>query len=218
MLRELHAAWRRLARRPGYAALSIAVLGVGLGVVVFLFSLINTLILTPLPLPHADRLMAVGELNRGNGGADTGIGIGDIDTEQYLRLAAALRGVDATGGYLGVGASLDTGAGATRLDGVRLTASMLDLLGVRPLLGRGLLVTDDQPGAPPVVLLGEDLWRHAYGADPPSSAAPCASTATGPPWSAWCRPVSPSSVTIPNCGCRYAWTRRTARTSTWSRG
>ncbi|MCX7513967.1 ADOP family duplicated permease [Frateuria sp. STR12] len=167
LLRELHAAWRRLARRPGYAALSIAVLGVGLGVVVFLFSLINTLILTPLPLPHVDRLMAVGELNRGNGSAgDTGIGIGDIDTDQYLRLAASLRGVDATGAYLGVGVSLDTGAGATRMDGVRLTASMLDLMDARPLLGRSLLAMDDQPGASPVVLLGEDLWRHAFGADP----------------------------------------------------
>jgi len=50
LLRELQGAWRRLARRPGYAALSVAVLGVGLGVVVFLFSLINTLILAPLPL------------------------------------------------------------------------------------------------------------------------------------------------------------------------
>jgi len=167
LLRELHAAWRRLARRPGYAALSIGVLGVGLGVVIFLFSLINTLILTPLPLPHADRLMAVGELNRGNGSAgDTGIGIGDIDTDQYLRLAASLRGVDATGGYQGVGVSLDAGAGATRMDGVRLTASMFDLLGARPLLGRGLQAADDRPGAPPVVLLGEDLWRHAFGADP----------------------------------------------------
>lgn len=167
LLRELQAAWRRLAHRPGYAALSIAVLGVGLGVVVFLFSLINTLILTPLPLPYGDRLMAVGELNRGNGSVgDTGIGIGDLDTDQYLRLAASMRGVDATGGYLGVGVSLDTGGGATRMDGVRLTASMMDLLGARPLLGRGLLATDDQPGAPPVVLLGEDLWRHAFAADP----------------------------------------------------
>ena len=50
LLRELQGAWRRLARRPGYAALSVAVLGVGLGVVVFLLSLINTLILAPLPL------------------------------------------------------------------------------------------------------------------------------------------------------------------------
>ena len=167
LLRELHAAWRRLARRPGYAALSVTVLGVGLGVVVFLFSLINTLMLTPLPLPHADRVMAVGELDRGNGGVgDTGIGIGDIDTDQYLRLAGSLHGVEVSGGYLGVGVSLDSGAGATRVDGVRLTASMLELLGARPLLGRDLLPSDDRPGAPPVVLLGEHLWRHGFGADP----------------------------------------------------
>ena len=166
-IRELTTAWRRLARRPGYAALSIAVLGVGLGVVLFLFSLINTLMLHPLPLPQADRLMAVGELQRAGGGiGDTGIGIGDLDSVQYLRLKDALHGIDAVGAYRDVGVSLDAGAGATRYYGARLSASMLDLLDARPLLGRGFAPSDDAPGAPPVVLLGENLWRHALGADP----------------------------------------------------
>lgn len=167
LLRELHTAWRRLARRPGYAALSIAVLGVGLGVVLFLFSLINTLMLHPLPLPQADRLMAVGELNpSGNGIGDTGIGIGEIDTDQYLRLKDTLHGVDATGAYRDIGVSLDTGAGAARYGGAQLSASMMDMLDVRPLLGRSFSAADDRPGAPPVILLSESLWRHALGADP----------------------------------------------------
>lgn len=167
LIRELRNAWRRLGKRPGYAALSIAVLGVGLGVVLFLFSLINTLVLRPLPLPHAERLMAVGELHPGNRGVgDTGNGIGDIDTEQYLALQESLHGVDRVGAYLGIGVSLDNGTGATRYDGGRLTASMMDILGIEPLLGRGFEPADDRPGAPPVVLLGEALWRRAFGADP----------------------------------------------------
>jgi predicted permease len=160
-------AWRRVARRPGYAVLSIAVLGVGLGVVLFLFSLINTLMLHPLPLPQAGRLMAVGELQRASGGiGDTGIGIGNLDNLQYLRLKEALHGAEAVGAYREVGVSLDAGAGATRYDGSRLSASMMDLLDVRPLLGRGFVASDDVPGAAPVVLLGENLWRHALAADP----------------------------------------------------
>ena len=84
ILRELRNAWRRWYRRPGYAALSIAVLGVGLGVVLFLFSLVNTLMLRPLPFPQPERLVAIGELRDAGGGAgDSGSGMGAIDSEQY---------------------------------------------------------------------------------------------------------------------------------------
>ena len=57
VVNEFRNAWRRWCRRPGYATLSVAVLGVGLGVVLFLFSLVNTMILQPLPFPQAQRLM-----------------------------------------------------------------------------------------------------------------------------------------------------------------
>ena len=93
ILRELHSAWRRWCRRPGYAALSIAVLGVGLGVVLFLFSLVNTLMLQPLPFPQPERLVGIGELHDTSGGAgDSGNGIGDIDSEQYRLLHDGLVG------------------------------------------------------------------------------------------------------------------------------
>src|SRR6185437_16627401 len=73
IMREFRGAWRRLLKRPGYAVLSIAILGVGLGVVLFLFSLVNTMILQPLPFPQAQRLMAVGETS------SNGYGIWAID-------------------------------------------------------------------------------------------------------------------------------------------
>lgn len=160
IMRELQQAWRRLARRPGYAALSIAVLGVGLGVVLFLFSLINTLILQPLPFPHADRLVAVGEARA------RGIGINRIDSDQYLLLKGKLHSVDAMGAYADVGLRLNSGAGAIRYRGYRLTASMMELLGVKPLLGRGFVAADDRPGAARVLLLSETLWRQVFKADP----------------------------------------------------
>ncbi|HWU75328.1 MAG TPA: hypothetical protein VN043_02395, partial [Rhodanobacter sp.] len=76
IVREFRGAWRRLLKRPGYAALSVGVLGVGLGLVLFLFSMVNSLILQPLPFAHADRLMAVGE--------PVFNGVDDIDSDQYL--------------------------------------------------------------------------------------------------------------------------------------
>lgn len=167
IIRECRDAWRRLSRRPGYTALSVMVLGVGLGVVVFLFSLVNTLMLEPLPFPHADRLVAIGELQNDSGGiGDKGVGIGDIDSDRYLRLKASLHGIDDIGASQHGNILMDAGSGAIRYEGGRLTSSMMDLLGGRPLIGRGFTVADDQPDAAQVVLLGENLWQHAFNADP----------------------------------------------------
>ncbi len=157
-VREIGGAWRRLAARPGYVALSVCILGVGLGLVLFLFSIVNSLILQPLPFAHADRLMAVGE--------PASHGIEGIDSSQYLQLQGKLRSVDLIGAYDNAGVNLDGGSGATYYPGCVLTASMMKMLEVQPLLGRGFEAADDQPGAPRVVLLGEALWRNALHADP----------------------------------------------------
>ena len=159
LVREFRNAWQRLMKRPGYAALSAGVLGVGLGVLLFLFGLIDTLIVHPLPAP-ADRLMAIGATN------DRGIGIYDLDSDDYLQRQGRLQGVASDGAYLPMGISLDSGKGPIRLDGTRWTASMMDMLGIHPILGRAFSAADDQPGAAPVVLLGETLWRHDFNADP----------------------------------------------------
>ncbi|GAB3781601.1 ABC transporter permease [Dyella agri] len=160
VVRELREAWRRLMRRPGYALLSVGMLGVGLGVVLFLFGLVNTMILRPLPFPQADRLVAIGEQS------SNGYGIGYIDSDQYLQLQGHLRSVDMFGAYAVTGVNLDSGAGADFSRGTLLTASMMELLGVKPILGRGFITSDEVPGAAPVVLLGETLWRHDFHADP----------------------------------------------------
>lgn len=158
IVREIRQAWRRLTRRPGYALLSVAVLGVGLGITLFLFTVVNSVILQPMPFPQAGRLVAVGE--------PTSNGIGGMDRTQYLALHGKLRGMDAMGAYAGVNLNLDSGHGAVHYAGGLLTASMMDVLGIKPLLGRGFEPADDVPGAPRVMLLGEPLWRHAFGADP----------------------------------------------------
>lgn len=158
IVREIRQAWRRLIRRPGYALLSVAVLGVGLGITLFLFTAVNSVILQPMAFPQAGRLVAVGE--------PTPDGIGGMDRTQYLALHGKLRGVDAMGAYLRTNLNLDSGHGAVHYAGGLLTASMMDVLGIKPLLGRGFEPADDAPGAPRVMLLSEPLWRHAFGADP----------------------------------------------------
>lgn len=158
IVRECRQAWRRLLKRPGYALLSVGVLGVGLGVLLFLFEMINDVILQPLPFPQASRVVAVGE--------PTPNGISEMDSDQYLQLRGKLRSMDLMGAYGNASINLDGGAGATHYVGSTLTASMMKLLGVKPLLGRGFTPADDAPDAPRVLLLDEALWRHAFAADP----------------------------------------------------
>lgn len=168
MLRqEIRDAWRRLCRRPGYAALSIGVLGVGLGLTLFVFNLVHALIIDPLPFPHADRLVAIGAVRDASGGpGDVGVGIDDLDSAQYQLLQRSLSGMEAFGAYQQAGIVLDAGDGASLYEGGIFTPSMLDLLGVQPLLGRGVSPADAAPGAPPVMLIGESLWRREFASDP----------------------------------------------------
>ena len=160
LFNEAREAFRRLWRRPGYSLLSLGILGVGLGLTLFLFSLVNTLIIQPLPLPHAERLMALGEPTH------SGNGIDPLDSDQYLAVRGRLRNVETIGAYDGIGVNVDEGGTATYYAASLVTASMMPLLGIEPVLGRTLTPADDAPGAPPVALLGEALWRHGFGADP----------------------------------------------------
>jgi predicted permease len=158
IVRELREAWRRLSRRLGYALLSVAVLGVGLGVMMFLFATVNSLVLQPLPFPDAGRLVTIGEPGSN--------AIGGMDSDQYLALAGNLDGVPMLGAYDEMGVNLDQGAGAEHYRGARMTGSLMKLLGVKPLLGRALSAADDADSAARVVVLGEGVWRRAFHADP----------------------------------------------------
>lgn len=158
IVREFGGPLRRLLRRRGYTLLSVTVLGVGLGIVLFVFGLIHTLVLQPLPFPHAARLVSIGE--------PVSNGIGGMDGDQYLQLHGKLRSVDRMGAWGSARLNLDEGNGAVFYKGGALTASMMSLLGVKPLLGRGFQAADDVPGAPRVVLLGATIWRHVFHADP----------------------------------------------------
>ena len=158
IIREFRQAWRRLLRRPGYALLSVTVLGVGLGIVLFVFGMISTLVLRPLPFPHATRLVSIGEPHNND--------VVGMDSDQYLQLLGKLHSVDRMGAWSAVNLNLDGGSGATYYKGGELTAPMMQLLGVKPLLGRGLEAADDEAAAPRVILLSETVWRHVFNADP----------------------------------------------------
>lgn len=161
MLSPLLHAFRRLAARPAQSLLAIGILSLGLGATMFLFGAINGMVLSPLPFPHAERLVSLG-YERG-----PGRNMGAFDANEWLALQPVLSGFDAIAidGDIAT-VNLSHEQRATRYDGAFIGASLLPLLGVEPLLGRGFNDSDDAPGAPLAVLLGERVWRNDFKADP----------------------------------------------------
>ncbi len=192
---------RRLGRRPGIFLTSVLVLGTGLGLAVFLFSLVQKTILQPLPFPQPDRLVVIGHAQ------DNGLGIGSLGTDLLLDLHGKRDGVGTVGAYSMSSMVLGGGghAPAAYEQGASLTASALHMLDVRPVLGRGFLPADEAPGATPVVLLGASLWRQRYHADPHILGRSLRVDGVGPGWSACCPNDSVSPVSRA-CGCRWMCT------------
>lgn len=161
LLDELVCAWRGLARAPGFTALAVAVLSLGLGATVFMYGVIDALLLRQPPYPAAERIYAVhGRL------AASGTTSDSIELKDYLAIresglqAEAIAAVYPGTVYL-------TGDGpATRLEGGFASASLFDVAGVEPALGRRLLPQDEPPAGAAVAVLGDALWRERFDADP----------------------------------------------------
>jgi len=162
MQRDLRDAIRRLCANPAYSLLNITVLALGLSALLFTLAVVNGLVLRPLPFPDADRLLALGHVREGS------MGGGTLSSADVERLRAELRGIDALGVFGEMTVNLSPGGAALpqRFDGSALSAGLLDMLGARPLLGRGFESADDRPGAALTVLIGERVWREVFAADP----------------------------------------------------
>lgn len=159
---ELKAAVSGLARAPAFTALAVGVLGLGLGAVIFMYGVADTLMLKPPPFPNADRLYTIATID--------GQIAGDYDDSMfprdYLRIREAQTQFEALGSIY-VGTAYLTGDGqAERYDGGFADGHIFDVAGVAPELGRTILPRDTIEGAAPVVVLSHDLWTERFDADP----------------------------------------------------
>jgi putative ABC transport system permease protein len=161
-IEELKAAVTGLGRSPGFTALSAGVLGLGLGAVIFMYGVADTLMLKPPPYPNADRIYTIV--------THDGQIAGDFDTSllprDFLKVReAAGDRFEAIGGIY-IGTTYLTGDGqAERYDGAFADGHIFDVTGVAPLIGRTILPRDTSEGAAPVVVLSYDLWTERFDAD-----------------------------------------------------
>jgi predicted permease len=164
--RDLRHALRRLRKSPAFAAVTVLTLALGVGPNVAIFSIVNSVLLQPLPYADPGRLVKVFETFPLAGG-NTGTGsVSYANFRDWRAQARSFAGL-AIAGFTGSANLAPEGGGdPQRLSVAQVGADLFPLLGVRPLLGRGLAAGEDSVGAPPVVLLGEALWRRRFAADP----------------------------------------------------
>jgi predicted permease len=176
--RVIRHATRRLVRAPAFATAAVLTLALGLGATTAVFSLVNGVLLRPLPYDHAEQLvdlshtLAVSGVSRVDQSDATYLFYRRenhvfTDIGAYQAKAVNLGPISgAADGAPGSAAGAGRTADAERTAAGRVTASVFPVLRVSPLRGRAFTESDDRPGAPPVVLIGERLWQRKYGGDP----------------------------------------------------
>ncbi|MEO8504300.1 MAG: ADOP family duplicated permease [Acidobacteriota bacterium] len=159
----LRALWRTMRRQPSYVIATVAAIALGVGASTTVFTLVDAVLLRPLPIPAAGELVNV-HRTRPDGSTFHSFSVRDW---QGLRRGGD-RVVDLAA-FTGVGASLRAASagGHAELIGCQVvSANYLDVLGVRPMLGRGFSPADDSAGAAPVALLSFTAWQRRFGGDP----------------------------------------------------
>ena len=148
-----------LARDPGFAAVTIGLLALGIGAYTAMFSVVDAVLLKPLPFPEPDRMVRVWETPSTTLRNPTTT-LTFLDWKRQHDLFEALSGEQP------VRAAVTTSGDPVRLPGKMVSADYFEVFGVKALIGRTFAPGEDQPGATPVVVLSYSLWRALFAGDP----------------------------------------------------
>ena len=160
LTRDLAYAARMLRRNPGFAATVVLTLGLGIGATTAIFTVVNAVLLRPLPYPEPDRLVYIA-MSFGDPG-DHAFSY----TQDYAAWKSHSRTLSQIAGYMSFQANFTGGGEAERVTGGYATMSLFPLLGVQPAIGRTFLPEEDRPGGPPVAILSRAFWKRRFGGDP----------------------------------------------------
>lgn len=154
-LQDIRYSIRTLARSPGFTLIAIATLAIGIGANTAVFTIANTALFGGFPLVHRnDRVLYI----------TTARNVSYPDFEDWRAQAKSFAGMAAAQGlFKFVG---DGNADPTTYSGIRVTTNAFRLLGVRPILGRGFVSSDAEPGAAPVTIVSYGLWDRQFGKQP----------------------------------------------------
>lgn len=160
--RETRQALRSLARSRGFTFIAILTLALGIGATTAVYTLLDRVVLNPLPYPHADRLVKIGSLVSGK----TVTGEWGVSAGGYFYYLDHNRSFDALGVYARRDLSMVAGGRAERVRAAYVTASIGKMFGAHASLGRLTNTDDDRPGAASVAVLSHAYWVTRFGGDP----------------------------------------------------
>jgi putative ABC transport system permease protein len=150
---------RTLRKSPGFTLIAIITLALGIGANTALFSVINAVLLKPLPFAESDRLILLAETFKPSG--QTNVSVPNLRDWQQQNTV-----FDGIAAYAPGTFNLQAGDTPQHLQGLRVEANYFDVLGIKPQLGRAFLKGEDEAGKERVVVLSDTLWRNSFGADP----------------------------------------------------
>src|SRR5207248_3340770 len=164
MISDLRFAFRMLAKSPGFTAIAILTLALGIGANTAIFSVVNALLLKPLPFPHPQELVAFGMTNTQRKGEQTSLSYPDFFDFREQNHTLASMAVFNDRSY-----ALKTEQGATSVHAVKASAEFFDVLGVKPAIGGAFSRDDEQAGGGAggfKVVISDNSWRQYFGGDP----------------------------------------------------
>jgi predicted permease len=159
LLQDARYAFRMLIQSPGFTAIAILTLALGIGANTALFSIVNGVLLNPLAYPHSDQLVAIYEKNAGSNQ-------GPISYLNFLDWQRETNTFSSMAMYRNQDYNFTGKGQAERLSGYMISADFFPTLGVNPVLGRAFSRDDDHQGAAPVVILGGGFWKRRFGSSP----------------------------------------------------
>jgi putative ABC transport system permease protein len=163
LLQDLRYSLRLLAKNPSFTAIAVATLALGIGANTAVFSLVNAVLLRPLPYNEPDRIVTVWSAFPQSGVRKFGVAYKNVQdwkerSDVFDPLAIYQAASNTSMNLTGL-------SGPVRVQGTRATGDFFRALNVRPLLGRVISSDDEQPGRDHVVVIGYNLWQHDFGAD-----------------------------------------------------
>jgi putative ABC transport system permease protein len=166
VLQDLRYATRALRRTPGFTFAAVLTLALGIGATTTIFTVVNGVLLRPLPYPGADRIANI--WNDFGVGAQSLPAVSPLDFRDYQRRSRTFEmfAAGSDGNVVGLRGNLSGDGEPERVNVASVTANFFPLFGVTPAYGRNFLEAEEAAGGPHVAMLSDRLWRRRYGADP----------------------------------------------------
>ncbi len=161
LLSDLRHSLRVLTANPGFTTVAVAALALGMGANTAIFSVVNAVLLAPLPYPHSERIMRIERGFKGD--------VGDsVSIPKFMAWKKANQTFQAMALYdfSGPGLNLGSGDRPQPIKGIHVSAEYFEVFGVSPAFGRSFLPQEDQPNGPKAAVVSNDLWRNRFGSDP----------------------------------------------------